>query len=184
MRSISGHVVHVASIRPPATCTGDAALRRRTPRRSALLCVGPSRRWQPGGGRGGRPSTATPRRGEQRAGWSVFSTAVDYLRAQGFSDLSLWMLKGNERAGRFYQPRRLVAGRRRAGDRDCRRVVRRSPLPARTVVAVTEPHEFAELYDEQTLARFEVADRRRVPAARSLVAGAAASAPESSRRAR
>jgi hypothetical protein len=25
------------------------------------------------------------------------------LQAHGFTDLSLWMLKGNERAGRFYE---------------------------------------------------------------------------------
>jgi lincosamide nucleotidyltransferase A/C/D/E len=37
------------------------------------------------------------------AGWAVFSTAVDHLRAEGFTELSLWMLKGNERAGRFYE---------------------------------------------------------------------------------
>ena len=38
-----------------------------------------------------------------RAGWDVFSTGVEHLKAEGFSDLSLWMLKGNERAGRFYE---------------------------------------------------------------------------------
>jgi len=37
------------------------------------------------------------------AGWAVFSAAVDHLHAEGFTDLSLWMLKGNERAGRFYE---------------------------------------------------------------------------------
>jgi RimJ/RimL family protein N-acetyltransferase len=37
------------------------------------------------------------------AGWAVFSAAVDHLHADGFTDLSLWMLKGNERAGRFYE---------------------------------------------------------------------------------
>ena len=26
-----------------------------------------------------------------------------FLRDQGFDDLNLWMLKGNERAGRFYE---------------------------------------------------------------------------------
>src|SRR4051794_40508884 len=37
------------------------------------------------------------------AGWAAFSTAVDHLRSQGFTELSLWMLKGNRRAGRFYE---------------------------------------------------------------------------------
>ncbi len=37
------------------------------------------------------------------AGWAAFSTAVDHLKAEGFTELSLWMLKGNERAGRFYE---------------------------------------------------------------------------------
>jgi lincosamide nucleotidyltransferase A/C/D/E len=37
------------------------------------------------------------------AGWAVFSTAVDHLHAEGFRHLSLWMLKGNQRAGRFYE---------------------------------------------------------------------------------
>ncbi len=37
------------------------------------------------------------------AGWAAFSTAVDFLRSRGRTDLSLWMLKGNERAGRFYE---------------------------------------------------------------------------------
>lgn len=37
------------------------------------------------------------------AGWSAFTAAVDFLRQRGFSDLRLWMLKGNERAGRFYE---------------------------------------------------------------------------------
>jgi lincosamide nucleotidyltransferase A/C/D/E len=38
-----------------------------------------------------------------KAGWTVFSAAVAFLRGQGFDDLNLWMLKGNERAGRFYE---------------------------------------------------------------------------------
>ena len=38
-----------------------------------------------------------------RAGWDVFTTGVDHLRAEGLTELSLWMLKGNERAGRFYE---------------------------------------------------------------------------------
>ncbi len=38
-----------------------------------------------------------------KAGWTVFSAAVAFLRDQGFDELSLWMLKGNERAGRFYE---------------------------------------------------------------------------------
>jgi RimJ/RimL family protein N-acetyltransferase len=38
-----------------------------------------------------------------QAGWAVFSRAVDHLHSHGFTDLSLWMLKGNERAGRFYE---------------------------------------------------------------------------------
>jgi lincosamide nucleotidyltransferase A/C/D/E len=38
-----------------------------------------------------------------RAGWTVFCAAVDHLRSQGFTELRLWMLKGNERAGRFYE---------------------------------------------------------------------------------
>jgi RimJ/RimL family protein N-acetyltransferase len=37
------------------------------------------------------------------AGWATFKVAVDFLRQLGFSDLRLWMLKGNERAGRFYE---------------------------------------------------------------------------------
>jgi lincosamide nucleotidyltransferase A/C/D/E len=37
-----------------------------------------------------------------KAGWTVLSTAVAFLRGQGFDDLTLWMLKGNERARRFY----------------------------------------------------------------------------------
>jgi lincosamide nucleotidyltransferase A/C/D/E len=38
-----------------------------------------------------------------KAGWAVFTAAVSFLRGQGFDDLSLWMLKGNERAARFYE---------------------------------------------------------------------------------
>jgi RimJ/RimL family protein N-acetyltransferase len=37
------------------------------------------------------------------AGWSAFATGVEFLRAHGYTELSLWMLKGNERAGRFYE---------------------------------------------------------------------------------
>jgi lincosamide nucleotidyltransferase A/C/D/E len=37
------------------------------------------------------------------SGWAAFSTGVEFLHAHGFTDLSLWMLKGNERAGRFYE---------------------------------------------------------------------------------
>jgi lincosamide nucleotidyltransferase A/C/D/E len=37
------------------------------------------------------------------AGWATFNTAVDYLRTMGRTELSLWMLKGNERARRFYE---------------------------------------------------------------------------------
>src|SRR5262249_39191192 len=45
------------------------------------------------------------------AGWETFNTGVDFLRSSGFEDHSLWMLKGNERAGRFYER----AGRRADG---------------------------------------------------------------------
>jgi lincosamide nucleotidyltransferase A/C/D/E len=37
------------------------------------------------------------------AGWAAFSAAVDHLHAHGFTELHLWMVKGNERAGRFYE---------------------------------------------------------------------------------
>jgi lincosamide nucleotidyltransferase A/C/D/E len=37
------------------------------------------------------------------AGWSAFTTGVEFLRSLGYADLSLWMLKGNGRAGRFYE---------------------------------------------------------------------------------
>ncbi|HEY2813436.1 MAG TPA: GNAT family N-acetyltransferase [Acidimicrobiales bacterium] len=37
------------------------------------------------------------------AGWAAFARGVGYLRGQGFSELVLWMLKGNDRAGRFYE---------------------------------------------------------------------------------
>jgi RimJ/RimL family protein N-acetyltransferase len=37
------------------------------------------------------------------AGWATFCAGVDHLKAEGFTDLSLWMLKGNDRAGRFYE---------------------------------------------------------------------------------
>jgi lincosamide nucleotidyltransferase A/C/D/E len=37
------------------------------------------------------------------AGWATFRTGVGFLQSSGFTDLSLWMLQGNERAGRFYE---------------------------------------------------------------------------------
>ena len=85
------------------------------------------------------------------AGWAAFSAAVDYLHREGFTDLSLWMLKGNERAGRFYDR----AGWQPDGEEQTTTTAVGSYVEVRYRLVesstVSEPGEFEELYDEPTL---------------------------------
>ena len=65
------------------------------------------------------------------------------------------MLKGNERAGRFYERAGWRPDGRGTDDHHCGGLVCRGAIPARRVVTVAGRDDFDELYDEPTLGRLE-----------------------------
>ena len=116
-----------------------------------------------------RRCTATRRCGGPRPVGPRSRRGVGFLREQGYTELSLWMLKGNERAGRFYERAGWFPDGEEQDDEHGGRVVRGSAVPARRVVAVAvadadEFGNFADLYDERTLGRLERTERQQVPA--------------------